>query len=140
MIERMVPALYVADLRRSKTFYGDLLGFKPGFEADWIVQLSDPENESIELMLQLRTHDLIPKAFQKAPQGSSIAFVVADCDVLYKKAQSMGLEIIQEPKNEHYGQRRFLTVDPDGLLVDISSNCDPSPEFMEKYFGSENLR
>lgn len=136
MIERMVPALYVEDLSRSKAFYCNLLDLKPGFEADWIVQLSDPENESIELILQPRTHDLVPKAFQKAIQGSSIAFVVPDCDVLYEKAQSMGLEIIQEPTNECYGQRRFLTVDPDGLLIDISSNCDPSPEFIAKYFGS----
>lgn len=138
MIERMIPALYVEDLSRSKTFYCDLLDLKPGFEADWIVQLSDPENESIGLILQPRTHDLVPKAFQKPPQGSSIAFVVPDCDVLYKKAQTMGLEIIQEPKNEYYGQRRFLTVDPDGLLIDVSSSCDPSPEFMAKYFGSES--
>ncbi|MDO3386908.1 VOC family protein [Gilvimarinus sp. SDUM040013] len=138
MIERMVPALYVDDLNRSKAFYCDLLDLKPGFEAEWIVQLSDSDNESIELILQPRTHDLVPKAFQKAPQGASIAFVVLDCDELFKRAQSMGLEIIQEPKNEYYGQRRFLTVDPDGLLIDISSSCEPSPEFMEKYFGTES--
>lgn len=137
MIERMATALYVDDLNRSKAFYCDLLGLKPGFEADWIVQLSDPENESIDLILQPQTHDLIPKAFQgKSPQGSSLAFVVPDCDALFEKARSMGLQIIQEPKNEEYGQRRFLTVDPDGLLIDISSNCDPSPEFMARYFAN----
>ncbi len=138
MIERMVPALYVDDLNRSNAFYCDLLDLKPRFEADWIVQLSDSDNESIELILQPRTHDLVPKPFQKTPQGASITFVVPDCDELFERALSMGLEIIQEPKNEHYGQRRFLTVDPDGLLIDISSNCEPSPEFMEKYFGTES--
>ncbi|MGD1860883.1 MAG: VOC family protein [Leptolyngbyaceae cyanobacterium] len=136
MIERMVPALYVEDLGASKSFYYDLLGLKPSFEADWIVQLTDSENEAVQLIIQPRNHDLVPAAFRRSPQGSSIAFVVHDCDALYKKAQSMGLEIIQEPKNEYYGQRRFLTVDPDGMLIDISSNCNPSPEFMEKYFGS----
>lgn len=135
MVERMVPALYVEDLDRSKDFYCDLLGFKPGFEADWIIQLSDPENASIELMLQPMKSDLVPSKFQKSPRGCSIAFVVKDCDALHRKAQSMGLEIVQEPKNEHYGQRRFLTVDPDGLLIDVSSNCEPSPEFKDKYFG-----
>lgn len=136
MVERMVPALYVEDLERSKAFYCDLLDLKPGFEADWIIQLSDPENASIELILQPMKHDLVPKRFQTSPQGCSIAFVVNDCNALYERAQSMGLEIVQEPKNEHYGQRRFLTVDPDGLLIDVSSNCEPSPEFKEKYFGS----
>ena len=139
MIERMVTALYVEDLQRSKAFYCDLFDLKPGFEAEWIIQLSAPENSSIELILQPIKQDLVPKKFQKSPQGFSIVFVVNDCDTLYKRAQSMGLEIIQEPKNEHYGQRRFLTVDPNGLLIDVSSNCDPSPEFKKKYFGSGNL-
>lgn len=134
MIERMVPALYVEDLESSKSFYCDLLGLKPAFEADWIVQLADPDNKAVALILQPRTHDLVPAAFQRPPQGSSIVFVVPDCDTLYSKAQSMGLKIIQAPKNECYGQRRFLTLDPDGMLIDISSTCDPSPEFMEKYF------
>lgn len=138
MVERMIPALYVEDLGRSKGFYCNLLDLKASFETDWIIQLADPKNASIELILQPMNHDLVPREFQKSPQGFSIAFVVNDCDALYRRAQSMGLEIIQEPKNEHYGQRRFLTVDPDGLLIDISSNCKPSPEFKEKYFGSEN--
>lgn len=138
MIERLVPALYVEDLRRSRRFYCDLLGLKPGFESDWIVQLSDPENDAIQLMLQPRTHDLVPKAFQDSPRGSSLVFVVPDCDAIFERAKAMGLEVIQEPKNEDYGQRRFLVVDPDGLLIDVSSNCDPSPEFMEKYFGSDS--
>lgn len=137
MVQRMVPALYVADLQRSKAFYCDLLELKSGFETDWIIQLSHPENDSIELILQPMKHELVPTEFQKPPQGCSIAFVVNDCDALYKRARSMGLKSVQEPKNEHYGQRRFLTVDPDGLLIDVSSSCEPSPEFMEKYFGSE---
>jgi len=45
----------------------------------------------------------------------------------------MGLEVIQKPRDEMYGQRRFLTVDPDGLLVDVSSDCEPSAEFVAKY-------
>ncbi|HEY7883549.1 MAG TPA: VOC family protein [Cellvibrionaceae bacterium] len=138
MIDRMVVALYVEDLGRSKAFYCELLGLKPGFETDWIVQLADPENAAVELIIQPRSSDLVPKPFQKNPQGSSIVFVVPDCDALYDRAQSMGLEIVQEPKNEHYGQRRFLTVDPDGLLIDVSSNCEPSPEFVAKYFGQNS--
>lgn len=135
MVDRMVPSLYVDDLNVSKAFYCDLLGFKPAFEADWIVQLSDPENEVIELMLQPRNHELIPEIFRKPPQGGSLVFVVSNCDEYYEKAKSMGLTIVQEPRNEEYGQRRFLTIDPDGLLIDVSSNCDPSPAFMAKYFG-----
>jgi hypothetical protein len=34
------------------------------------------------------------------------------------------LEILQEPRNEFYGQRRFLNVDPNGCLLDICSPLD----------------
>lgn len=136
MIERMVPSLYVEDLATSLAFYRDLLGLRAVFETDWIVQLADPENSTVELMLQPKNHELIPMAYQKPPQGCSLVFVVPDCDAVFDHAQTMGLEIVQPPKNEDYGQRRFLTVDPDGVLLDISSNCEPSPEFIAKYFGS----
>ncbi|WP_037340087.1 VOC family protein [Saccharospirillum impatiens] len=135
MIERTVTALYVDDLARSKAFYCNFIGLQPAFEADWIIQLSDPDNPVVELMLQPRMHELIPEAYRKPPQGSSLVFVVPDCDAYYRKAQSMGLPIISEPKNEAYGQRRFLTVDPDGVLIDVSSNSEPSAEFMARYFG-----
>lgn len=39
----------------------------------------------------------------------------------------MGLEIIQEPKNECYGQRRFSRIDPDAQLIDVSFNYQPAP-------------
>ena len=135
MIERMVPSLYVENLTRSVAFYRDLLGLTPVFHADWIVQLADPENNTVELMLQPRDHELVPVEYQMSPQGCSLVFVVPDCDAVFEQAQTMKLTIVQPPKNEVYGQRRFLTADPDGVLIDISSTCEPSPEFVAKYFG-----
>lgn len=135
MIERIIPAIYVEDLIRSRNFYCDLLELKVTFEADWIAQLSDPLNSASQLILQPRADELVPMAFQKRAQGISIVFVVPNSDTVYEKALSMDLKIIQKPKNEFYGQRRFMTVDPDGLLLDISSVCEPSPEFKAKYFG-----
>ena len=134
-MNRILTSLFVNDLARSQAFYTDLLGLKPIFESDWIVQLADPDNEHINLSLQPKDHELIPESFRKQPQGFSITFVVDDCDTVFARAQSLQLEIVREPMNEEYGQRRFLTVDPDGTLIDISSLCDPSPAFIAKYFG-----
>ena len=133
MVSEMVVGVYSDDLQRSKKFYADLLGLVPTFDSDWIVQMTSPRNEKLNLSLQLRTHCSIPEAFRKRPQGFSVAFVVLDVDSVFETAKKMGLEIVQTPKNEDYGQRRFLTLDPDGLLVDVSSDCEPSPEFVRKY-------
>ncbi len=135
MVTEMVTAIYSNDLEESKRFYADLLGLEVVFDSDWVVQLSSPANESINLTLQPRDHDLIPARFRKAPQGFSVAFVVPDADEVFERALEMGLEIIQRPKNEVYGQRRFLTVDPNGMLLDISADCEPSAEFAAKYLG-----
>jgi uncharacterized glyoxalase superfamily protein PhnB len=54
-----------------------------------------------------------------------VTFVAPDVDEVYKKAQEMGAKIIQEPRNEFYGQRRFLVLDPAGCLIDV---CSPWSE------------
>ncbi len=133
MVSRIVISIFSSSLKRSQNFYTKLLSLNTIFEAKWIIQLSSAQNESLNLTLQPRDHQLVPKRFQTAPQGTCITFVVPDCDAIYKEAVSMNLEIIQEPKNEDYGQRRFLTVDPDGQLIDISSPCEPSQDFIDKY-------
>ena len=54
-----------------------------------------------------------------------MTFVVPDVDAVFNIAQRMQLSILQEPKNEFYGQRRFLITDPNGCLLDI---CSPWSE------------
>jgi len=109
------------NLQESTQFYVDLLDFNVKFESDWYVQLCSPDDSEIEYGLIQRNHELIPKEFQQKPTGMYVTFVVSDVDVTYKKAIKMRLPIIQEPRNEFYGQRRFLTQDPDGCLIDICS-------------------
>jgi catechol 2,3-dioxygenase-like lactoylglutathione lyase family enzyme len=112
-------------LAESRDFYVALLGFKVNYDSDWYVQLCSPSNPELEFGIILRTHDLVPQAYQTAPSGMYVTFVVPDVDQVYQTAVSMGCHIVQAPKNEFYGQRRFLTVDPNGCLVDI---CSPWSE------------
>ncbi len=118
---RILPNICSDDLQKSKKFYVDLLGFKIKYDSDWYVQLCSPEDSEIEYGIIQRDHELIPDQYQQKPTGMYITFVVSDVEVTYKKAVDMGLNIIQEPRNEFYGQRRFLTQDPDGCLIDICS-------------------
>lgn len=112
-------------LGESRDFYVALLGFEVNDDSDWYVQLRSPENQELEFGIISRTSGLVPPQFQKAPTGMYVTFVVPDVDIVYSKAVSLGITIVQEPKNEFYGQRRFLTVDPNGCLIDI---CSPWSE------------
>ena len=109
------------DLQKSKDFYVELLGFDVKYDSDWYVQLCSPTDSELEYGIMQRNHELVPKAFQNLPTGMYVTFVVDDVDVIYKKAQEMALPIVQEPRNEFYGQRRFLTKDPSGCLIDVCS-------------------
>ena len=118
---RMLTNLCSDRLTESRDFYISLLGFEVNYDSDWYVQLRSPINAEIEFGIIDRRSKLVPPEFQNAPTGMYVTFVVPDVDVVYAQAKSLGLRIIQEPRNEFYGQRRFLTVDPNGCLIDICS-------------------
>ena len=64
---------------------------------------------------------IVPKGFENNPQGFYITFVVDCADEIFKVAVSEKFEIISEPTDTFYGQRRLLLKDPNGTLVDVSS-------------------
>jgi len=118
---RILTNICTDDLQSSKKFYVDLLKLKVKYDSDWYVQLCVPDNSEFEYGIIKRDHELVPEQYQQKPTGMYVTFVVSDVDVTYQKAIEMGLQIIQEPRNEFYGQRRFLTLDPNGCLIDICS-------------------
>ncbi|NEO84118.1 MAG: hypothetical protein F6J87_07670 [Spirulina sp. SIO3F2] len=122
---RILTNICSDDLPASKQFYVELLGLKVKYDSDWYVQLCTPDKPEVEYGIIQRDHELIPEQYQQAPTGMYITFVVVDVDKTYQKALAMELPILQEPRNEFYGQRRFLTQDPNGCLIDI---CSPWQE------------
>ncbi len=112
-------------LAESRDFYVALLGFEVSYDSDWYVQLRSPSNPELEFGIILRSNSLVPQEYQTAPSGMYVTFVVPEVDLVYEKAVAMGFRIVQELRNEFYGQRRFLTVDPNGCLIDI---CSPFNE------------
>jgi uncharacterized glyoxalase superfamily protein PhnB len=98
---------------------------------DWALSQSPIVNGLIgwgasPLGLIQKQHDLVPDTYRQSPTGMYVTFVVADVDQVYAQAQAMSLPILQPPRNEFYGQRRFLTQDPNGCLLDICSPWENS--------------
>ncbi|PZV07325.1 MAG: hypothetical protein DCF32_07620 [Leptolyngbya sp.] len=120
-LSRILTNICSDHLAESREFYIALLGFEVNYDSDWYVQLRCPTNAEIEFGIIQRDHELVPERYRSAPTGMYVTFVVDDVDAVYEQAKAMHLSIVQEPKNEFYGQRRFLTVDPNGCLLDICS-------------------
>jgi catechol 2,3-dioxygenase-like lactoylglutathione lyase family enzyme len=120
-ISRLIPNVCSQNLEASRDFYTQLLGLEVAFESDWYVQVISSTYPQLELGFIRQDHELIPPAFQARPQGSYLTLVVDNVDAVYAQAQAMHLEVLKPPQDEFYGQRRMLIVDPNGLLLDIST-------------------
>ncbi len=108
------------NLAESRDFYTKLFDFNVDYESNWFVHLIS-KDENLELGIIDRTNDIVPKDFQQNPQGFYVTFVVDNADDIFMIAESEKFNIISEPTDTFYGQRRLLLKDPNGTLVDVSS-------------------
>ena len=121
MIKRTFPIITADDLEAVKGFYIDFLGFTAVFDSDWFVDLQAPEEPLLEIGVWWADHELVPPGVAGRPQGLLIDVVVDDVDQKYDEAGRRGMEMIIDLRNEPYGQRRFVTRDPAGTMVEIST-------------------
>ncbi|MEM6893732.1 MAG: VOC family protein [Bacteroidota bacterium] len=119
-INRSMTNICSENLEESKVFYTTLFDFTIAFDSDWFVQLVSKENQ-LELGLVDRKHEIVPEDFQKAPAGFYITFVLEDVSPIFEKAKEANYQIVKEPHDTFYGQRRLLLKDPDGTLIDVSA-------------------
>ena len=124
-IDRMMTNICSDNLAESRDFYVTLFDFNVDYDSDWFVHLISKDKQ-LELGIISRTSEIVPKGFQNGPKGFYITFVVESADAVYEIAKKNGLEIMAEPEDTFYGQRRLLLKDPNGALVDVSS---PMPNF-----------
>jgi len=121
MINRTFPIIAAEDFDAMRSFYVDFLGFRAVFDSDWFIDLQDPDQPLLEIAVWKSGHRLLPPGLSGPPQGVMIDVVVDDVDALYNAARERRLEILIELRNEPYGQRRFVTRDPAGTLIEIST-------------------
>lgn len=129
-ITRTLPIILSENLATTHDFYVELLGFATTFDSDWFVAMTAPSISGAEIAIWKRDHELIDPSMRHAPQGMIINVVVDDVDAVYAAAADAGFPILQELRDEGYGQRHFITKDPTGTLVDISTPIEMSDAFV----------
>lgn len=116
------------NLKESLDFYTHLFDFKVQYESDWFIHLLSRHND-LELGIIDTNNELVPSEYEGTPKGVYFTFVVKNADEIYKEAVKADVEIVSEPTDTFYGQRRLLIKDPNGALIDVSS---PIPNFVFK--------
>lgn len=104
----------------SKEFYTRTFGCEVVYEGDdhWFVLLRLGESE---LGFMKPGMDFQARLFRPAFQGQGIwiAVDVENVDEEYQRLQSLGIPIEEELRDEPWGDRHFVIVDPNGIGLDI---------------------
>ncbi len=127
------PVIMTDDVTGTARFYVEKFRFTPQFESDWYVHLQSAEDPSVNIAVLQGNHETIPEPVRGRTTGLIINFEVDDVDAEYERAGDNGLPILLPLKDEPFGQRHFITQDPNGILIDIIKPIPPSAEYKEQF-------
>jgi uncharacterized glyoxalase superfamily protein PhnB len=127
------PVLMTGDVAETAAFWQAHFGFTPAFMADWYVHLTQPDDPSVNLAILQGDHDTIPVQGRGRAAGLLINFEVEDVDTVHDRLAAAGLPILQPLRDEAFGQRHFITADPNGVLIDVIRPIPPSGAFAAQY-------
>jgi uncharacterized glyoxalase superfamily protein PhnB len=130
------PIIMTRDVSGTAAFYKRHFGFEALFTADWYIHLQSTENEHVTLAILDGSHATIPESGRGTASGLLLNFEVEDPDALYAEFQAAGLPILLTLRDEAFGQRHFITADPNGVLIDVIKPIPPTAEYAAQYDAS----
>jgi catechol 2,3-dioxygenase-like lactoylglutathione lyase family enzyme len=129
----LFPVICTKRVAESRDFYAELLGMTIVFDAGWYAQLQGKDAPRAQLGLVELPHVTVPEDWNRPAQGVLVTVEVDDVDTVHARARAAGLRIALPLRDEAFGQRHFMTVDPNGLLVDVVKWITPSEEYARFY-------
>ena len=136
-VRDLYPLISTPALFEARDFYIGHFGFDVLFEASWFVYLSGPGEDGTRgatLAFMSPEHPSNPpgpEAFDG--RGMILTVEVADAGAVFDKLSRDGAPVVYPLAEEDWGQRRFMTRDPAGVLVDVVEQIEPREGFWEKY-------
>ncbi len=130
------PVIMTSDVAASAAFYQAHFGFVPLFTVDWYVHLQLEGDPSVNLAILDGQHGTIPETGRGRVSGLLLNFEVDDPDAVHDRLKAAGLPILLTLRDEAFGQRHFITSDPNGVLIDIIKPIPPTGEFVALYEAS----
>lgn len=127
------PVLMTMKVKETSEFYQHYFGFSSVFEADWYVSLKQEETGA-ELAILQSAHETVPSSFGTPVQGLLLNFEVENVDEVYHQLiKEKQLPLHLDLRDEAFGQRHFITSDPNGVLIDIIKVIPPDTSFQNHY-------
>ena len=121
------PCIITAKVEESRDFYVKHFGARLTFDCGWYVNLEFGKGASLQFMA--------PQPDQPScnPAGLTYNFNVADVDAEFQLLTASGLVAVMPLEDHLWGDRGFAVQDPNGIVLYIYSEREPSPEFKQYY-------
>ncbi|MCF3640475.1 VOC family protein [Rhizobium sp. TRM95111] len=127
------PVIMTDDVADTAAFYCTHFKFEALFDSGWYVHLQSTEDEKVTLAVLDGRHETIPAEGRGRVSGLLLNFEVEDVDAVYERLRAAGLPMLLAIRDEDFGQRHFITKDPNGVLIDVIRPIPPSAEFAAMY-------
>jgi catechol 2,3-dioxygenase-like lactoylglutathione lyase family enzyme len=124
---KIVPLITTSNLDGVRAFYVDKLGFTVTFDAPMYLGLRCGEHVEIAFI----TPD-DEKCATFAGGGLTLCLEVENVDAEHDRIRSLGIPVVQEPRDNPWGDRSFVALDPVGIALYVYRTTKPSAEF-EKF-------
>lgn len=119
-----------------RDFYMEHFGFEVDFASTIYIQLKVATDSGGGFSIAFMPPDHpFGDGFREvfSGKGAYITIRVDDAQQVYERVKARGAPIIGELKDEKWGQRHFLTMDPNGTFVDVVEAIVPAEGYYDKY-------
>ncbi len=130
------PVIMTDDVAGTAAFYVKHFRFEALFTSDWYIHLQSSEDEKVTLAVLDGSHGTIPAVGRGKVSGLLLNFEVEDVDAVYDAVHAAGLPILLDIRDEDFGQRHFITADPNGVMLDVIKPIPPSADYAALYDAS----
>jgi uncharacterized glyoxalase superfamily protein PhnB len=134
-VSSLYPVILTDRVASTAAFYIEYFGFEKVFEEEWYVSLKmSGHDKPFELAVLDAAHPTIPDAYRTKTKGLILNFEVEDVDAEYERLiRKAKLPLEMDIRSEDFGQRHFITADPNGILIDVITVIPPTNEFSSQY-------
>lgn len=132
-VQRIYPVLYSNDVAGARDFYITHFGFETTFDSSWYASLRHRDNPAYELAIVDSSHESIPETGRGRISQLLLNIEVDDASAEAERLRKAGVDVLQELRDEPFGQRHVIVAAPDGVLVDVIEEIPPSPEFAAQF-------
>ena len=132
------PLITTQNLNGTRDFYVKNFGLEVIFEAKWVVMLGRRAGGTICLGLMSSDHPTSPPGPDVFDgRGMIVTIQVENAAQALAALRRQGAPITYDLHDEPWGQRRFMTLDPSGILVDVVEQTEPAEGYWDQYMSRQ---